>query len=411
MISVTLVREEPDRVREGILKKGGDPDLVASFLELDREWRALKQETDEFRGEQKRLGAEHRGEAIALKEKIAACEGRLGMIEKERDILLERFPNIPADDVPVGKDDGENVVMRTVGEPTRFGFEPRDYLSLAGGLINTEQAGKVSGSRFGYILGDLVLLEFAVIRLALDTLAPLGFVPVLPPVMAKPSVMRGMGKAKFLNEKDAFYLPEDDLYLTGSSEHTIGPFHMDETLDEKSLPRRYVGFSACFRREAGSYGKDTRGIMRVHQFNKVEMFSFAKPADSEREHQFLLERQEELVRKLGLPYRVVAICTGDMGFGDYRQFDVETWFPGENKYRETHSCSNTTDFQSRGVTIRYHDAETGRPEFVHTLNATAFSERIILAIMENYQTKEGSVTVPDALRGYLGTSELHLKGA
>ncbi|HOB89793.1 MAG TPA: serine--tRNA ligase, partial [Candidatus Colwellbacteria bacterium] len=276
-------------------------------------------------------------------------------------------------------------------------------------LINTEQAAKIASSRFGYIFGDLARLEFALVKLAMDTLTPYGFIPTIPPVMVKPEIMKGMGKQKFLEAGDAFYIGEDNLYLVGSSEHSIGPLHMDEILDEESLPRRYMGFSTCFRREAGSYGKDTKGILRVHQFDKVEMFSFVKPEDSEEEHRFLLAREEELLGKLKLPHQVMSICTGDMGFGDYRQFDVETWLPGQGKYRETMSCSNTGDFQSRGLNIKYRVKSTGESKYVHTLNATAFAVgRMLIAILENYQTESGEVLVPEVLRDFVGKEKLSI---
>lgn len=403
MIDINLVREQPQLIKEAILKRGGDASLVDRFLSVDEEWRKLKTEADQLRAAQKAFGPEEREEAAKIKKQIQTSEERIAVLASERDVLLEQIPNVPAPDVPVGKDDTENIVLREVGEKPAFDFEPKDYLTLANGLIDIEKAGEVAGSRFGYLFGDLVLLEFALVKLALNTLLPYGFVPVVPPVMAKPAVMKGMGKWKFLADGDAFYIAEDDLYLVGSSEHTIGPFHMNDVFNEDGLPRRYVGFSTCFRREAGSYGKDTKGILRVHQFDKVEMFSFAKPEESEAEHQFLLARQEELMRKLKLPYRVIYICTGDMGFGDYKQFDVETWLPGQGKYRETNSCSNTSDYQARGINAKYRIKSSGETRFVHMLNATAFAiGRMIIAILENYQTKDGRVRVPEALRDYLG---------
>lgn len=410
MIDINLIRENPDKVRKGVARKHYDPGLVDAFLKLDADWRAGKKEIDELRAKQKTFGPESRNEAKAVKEEIAAKEEAIVGLEKERQAVLEQIPNIPADDVPDGKDDSENVVLKQVGERPEFGFEPKDYLSLAGKLINTEQAAKLASSRFGYIFGDLARLEFALVKLAMDTLEPYGFVPTIPPVMAKPEIMKGMGKQKFLEAGDAFYIQEDDLYLVGSSEHSIGPLHMEETLDEESLPRRYMGFSTCFRREAGSYGKDTKGILRVHQFDKAEMFSFSKPEDSEEEHRFLLAREEELLGKLKLPYQVMAICTGDMGFGDYRQFDVETWLPGQGKYRETMSCSNTGDFQSRGLNIKYRVKSTGESKYVHTLNATAFAiGRMLIAILENCQTASGEVSVPEALRDFVGKEKLSIQ--
>ncbi|MCL4406141.1 MAG: serine--tRNA ligase [Patescibacteria group bacterium] len=409
MIDINLIRENPDKVRKGIERKHYDAGLVDAFLKIDADWRANKQEADELRAKQKTFGPESRDEAKAVKEKVAEKEAVISGLEKERQRVLEQIPNIPADDVPEGKDDSENVVLRQVGERPQFDFEPKDYLTLAGRLIDTEQAVKVASSRFGYIFGDLARLEFALVKLAMDTLEPYGFVPTIPPVMVKPEVMRGMGKQKFLEAGDAFYLQDDNLYLVGSSEHSIGPFHMDNILEEETLPRRYMGFSTCFRREAGSYGKDTKGILRVHQFDKVEMFSFSKPEDSEEEHKFLLGREEEMLGKLKLPYQVMAICTGDMGFGDYRQFDVETWLPGQGKYRETMSCSNTGDFQSRGLNIKYRVKSTGELKYIHTLNATAFAiGRMLIAILENYQTKAGDVLVPEALQAFVGKEKLSI---
>jgi len=228
----------------------------------------------------------------------------------------------------------------------------------------------------------------------------------LPPVMIKPEVYEGIGRLAYDQKEEKYFLSDDNLYLIGSSEHTLAPIHMDEVLEEKDLPKRYVAFSTCFRREAGSYGKDTKGILRVHQFDKVELFSFSHPEKSEDEHKFLLSIQEKLMKKLELPYRVVEICTGDMGWTDARQYDIETWFPGMKEYRETHSCSNTTDFQSRGINAKFVDANK-KKKFVHTLNATAFAiGRMIIAIIENYQTKEGKIDIPKALREYIGKDSI-----
>lgn len=409
MIDINLIRDFPDKVKKGISRKHYEPALVDKFLDFDAEWRKQKREADDLRAKQKTFGLENRDEAKAIKEKVSAIEAALSNLEKERQTVLEQIPNIPADDVPDGKDDSENVVLKQIGDRPQFDFKPKDYLELAGRLINTEQAVKIATSRFGYIFGDLAKLEFALVKLAMDTLEPYGFIPTVPPVMVKPEIMRGMGKQKFLEAGDAFYLQEDNLYLVGSSEHSIGPLHMDDVLDEEMLPRRYMGFSTCFRREAGSYGKDTKGILRVHQFDKVEMFSFSKPEGSEEEHKFLLAREEELLGKLKLPYQVTAICAGDMGFGDYRQFDVETWLPGQGKYRETQSCSNTADFQARGLNIKYRVKSTGEVKYAHTLNATAFAiGRMLIAILENCQMKDGNVKVPEALRAFVGKEQLSI---
>jgi seryl-tRNA synthetase len=271
-------------------------------------------------------------------------------------------------------------------------------------LIDTVRAAKVAGSRFGYLKREAALLEFALVSYAVRHLVGKGFIPVVPPVMIRPEVYRGMGRLAADQRQERYYLPEDHLYLVGSAEHTLGPLHMDEVLEERELPKRYVGFSTCFRREAGSYGKDTKGILRVHQFDKVEMFVFTKPEDSREEHERLVTLQEELVSGLGLPYRVVAICTGDMGWTDARQYDIEVWFPSEGAFRETHSASNTTDFQARGINARFRrEGKREKPEFMHLLNATALAiGRTIIAILENYQNEDGTIDVPEVLRPYLG---------
>ncbi len=408
MIDINFLRNEAEKVKQGIASKKIDSTLVDKFLELDKKWRRDTTELDSLRAKQNKLGKDDIEEAKKIKEEAKKLELEVKDIENERVVILEQIPNVPSKDVPIGKDDTENVVLREVGEKRNFDFTPLEYLDVAKNLIDTKKASEVASSRFSYIFGDLVLLEFALLKLAFDKLTAKGFIPVVPPVFIKPDVMKGMGKNKFLEEEDVFYISQDDMYLVGSSEHTIGPFHMNEVFDEKDLPRRYIGFSTSFRREAGSYGKDTKGILRVHQFDKAEMFSFAKPEDSEEEHEFLLLCQEELMQSLKLPYRVMKICTGDMGFGDYKQYDIETWLPGQNKYRETNSCSNTTDFQSRGINIKYKNREKSTA-YVHTLNGTAFAMgRMIIAIIENYQTKTGTIIVPEVLRGYVGKDEIKL---
>ena len=415
MLDVNLIRENPEKVKKGIEKKGVDPKLVDKFLRLDGNWRDKTRLLGELQAEQNKISKElssHRNDhliskAQVLKKRAAEIKAERDELEEKRDEVLGQLPNLPFEDVPVGKDESGNKVLREVGEKPDFGFKPKDYLEIAEslGLVDMKSAAVLSGSRFGYLLREAVLLEFGLINMALAEVLKHDFVPVLPPVMVKPEIMRKMGKGKFLEEKDAFYIEEDDLYLIGSAEHAIGPLHMDYVFEEKELPRRYVGFSTSFRRESGSYGKDTRGILRVHQFDKLEMYSFCRPDKSEEEHKFLLSLEEKLMQKLELPYRVVELCTGDMTWGDARQYDIEVWFPSENKYRETHSCSNTTDFQSRGINAKYKTKEGGK-EFVHTLNATAFSQRPIIAILENCQTEKGTVKIPKALQKYVGKKEI-----
>jgi seryl-tRNA synthetase len=269
-------------------------------------------------------------------------------------------------------------------------------------LIDTERAGKVAGSRFGYLKNELPLLEFALINLVMDTVRKEGFIPVLPPVMLKEQMARGTGYFESGDRNEAYYLPDDQMFLVGTSEQSLVAMHADEVLNEKDLPIRYVGFSTCFRREAGSYGKDTKGILRVHQVDKLEMVIFSKQEDSKKEHELILQIEEKLMKSLGLPYQVINICTGDLGRPAAKKYDIETWLPSENKYRETHSCSNCTDFQARRLNIRYKD-KAGKMQFAHTLNGTAFAiGRILIMLMENYQQKDGSIKVPRVLQKYTG---------
>jgi len=273
-------------------------------------------------------------------------------------------------------------------------------------LIDIKRAAKVAGTRFGYFKKEAVLLEFALINFTFDTLLKEGFIPVIPPVIMRAEMMRGMGYLEQTNIEEAYYLPKDDSFLVGTSEQPIGAMHSDEIFEENDLPRRYLGFSTCFRREAGAYGRDTRGIFRVHQFNKIEMFSFCKPEESKQEHQFFLAMEEKLMQSLKIPYRIVQICSDDLGFPVAAKYDIEAWLPSENRYRETHSTSNCTDFQARRLNIRYHD-KTGKLNFVHTINGTAFAiGRILIAIIENYQQKDGSILVPDVLQKYLNFQKI-----
>ena len=405
MLDPNVIRENPDSIKKSLSSRGMDPTLVDGFLRADSTWRELTSKIEGLRARKNKLGKDDQEKARKIKEEARELEAQLKPLEEQREAALLLIPNTPEERVPVGKDESGNVVLRGVGKVPKFKFEPKDYLTLAGAGIDIERAGKVSGSRFGYILGDLPLLEFALVRLVFEKLSKHGFVPIVPPVLIKPEPMIGMGKNKFIADGDAFFIEKDNLYLVGTAEDTIGSLYMGETLDEKVLPLRFAGFSTAFRREAGSYGKDTKGILRVHQFDKVEMFSFTKPEDSVRENDFLLKMQEEIMQSLKLPYRVVHIVTGDMGFSASNQFDVETWMPSENKYRETHSCSNTTDFQSRGFGIKYKNWKGGG--YVHTLNATGVAiGRMLIAILENNQNSKGKVAIPKVLQKYVGKKEI-----
>ena len=410
MLDINFIRQNPEKIKEACKNKNViiSVDLV---LDLDKEKREIMTEMETLKAEQNKIsrgGKENNvliTQAKEIKEKIKQMEPELEKIETELNDLLLQLPNIPFDDVPVGKDDSENVVLRHSGHKPIYLFsKPKDYMELgeALDLIDTKRAGKVAGSRFGYIKGKLALLEFALIKLVMDTVTKEGFVPVIPPVMLKDEMARGTGYFEAGDRNEAYFLPDDNMYLVGTSEQSLVSMHADETLNEKDLPLRYAGFSTCFRREAGSYGKDTKGILRVHQFDKLEMVIFSKPEDSKDEHKLLLSIEEKLMKALALPYQVINICTGDLGRPAAAKYDIEAWLPSEKKYRETHSTSNCTDFQARRLNIRYRD-KSGKVNFVHTLNGTAFAiGRILIMIMENYQQKDGSIKVPKVLQKYCG---------
>ncbi|OGD24596.1 serine--tRNA ligase [Candidatus Azambacteria bacterium RIFCSPHIGHO2_01_FULL_40_24] len=403
MINTKFIAENKSEVLKGIKTKGFEVD-IDSVLELDGKRGVLRKQIEELNAERKK-NAEMKNIETGkkIKEEIAKLENDEKILDEKINRILRKFPNLPLPGVPVGKDETENVVLREVGEKPKFNFPVKDYMALAENLgwINTERAGKAVGSRFGYLLRDAVDLEFALTRFAFDVLKKEGFISVVPPVFLKPEAMRGAGYLDY-NEDEMYHLEKDDLYLIGTSEQAIAAMHMNEILDAKKLPLRYAGFSSCFRREAGSYGKDTKGILRVHQFDKIEMFSFTKPEDSKKEHEFLLSMEEKLMQALQIPYRVLQICTGDLGFQAANKYDIEAWLPGQNQYRETHSTSNDTEFQSRRLNIKYKNLETDKNEFVHTLNGTAFAiGRMIIAIMENYQQEDGTIKIPAVLEGYI----------
>jgi seryl-tRNA synthetase len=409
MLDINFIRQNPEKVKEGCKKKQAEID-IDKLLELDKKRREILKEVEQLRHQRniisgkKKLAQEEIERARDLKEKIKSLEEKFKVVDKELQELMFQVPNLPQENVPVGKDENDNVVIKKVGKIPKFNFQPKDHLEIGENLdiIDIKRAAKVSGTRFGYLKKEAVLLEFGLIRFVFEKLIKKGFIPIIPPVMMKKDMMRGMGYIEQTDVEEAYWLPKDDLFLAGTAEQPIGTMHSGEVFDGDDLPRRYVGFSTCFRREAGSYGKDTRGIFRVHQFDKVEMFSFVKPEDSQKEHKLFLSIEEELMRNLKIPYQVVNICTGDLGFPAAAKYDIEAWFPGQQRYRETHSTSNCTDFQARRLNIRYRD-KSGKLNFVHTVNGTAFAiGRTIIAILENYQRKDGKVDIPKVLQKYLG---------
>jgi len=408
MLDIKFIRENPGKLKKALKNRGVIFD-VDYFLKIDEEKRKKIKEIEEMRHRQKDLDRGEMKEAKNLKNQRKEKEKILSEIEAETDILLKQIPNLSLEDVPFGKDESANKILREVGEKPKFDFKPREYMEIAEklDLLDIKRAAKVSGSRFGYLKNDAVLLELALIQFVFESLVKkYNFIPVIPPVMIKEEMMQGMGyleKSKIKNQKskmneEIYFLRNDELVLVATSEQSIGPMHSGEILKEEELPKRYIGFSTCFRREAGSYGKDTSGILRVHQFDKMEMFIFAKPEDSEKEHQLMLKIEEELMQALKISYRVVQLCTGDLAWPSAATYDIEAWLPGQNQYRETHSTSNCTDYQSRRLNIRYKPAN----RFVHTLNGTATAlGRTIIAVIENYQQKDGTVLVPEVLRKYL----------
>ncbi|MDO8676617.1 MAG: serine--tRNA ligase [Candidatus Azambacteria bacterium] len=400
---IKYIKENKKEVLKGIKAKGFDAD-IDSLLEFNEKRGVLRKKIEELNTARKKVAEAKdvkRGKEIKIS--IAELESEEKNVDEKIDGILRKLPNLPLLEVPIGKDETGNVVLKEVGKKPKFNFPVKDYMVLGKklGWIEIERAGKAVGSRFGYLLRDAVDIEFALIRFAFDVLKKEGFIPIVPPVFLKPEAMRGMGYLDY-NEGEVYHIEKDDLYLIGTSEQAIGAMHMNEILDAKSLPLRYAGFSSCFRREAGSYGKDTKGILRVHQFDKIEMFSFTKPEDSQKEHEFLLSIEEKLMTVLQIPYRVLQICTGDLGVQAANKYDIEAWMPGQNQYRETHSTSNDTNFQSRRLNIKFKNPETGKNEFVHSLNGTAFAiGRMIIAIMENYQQENGSIKIPTVLEGYI----------
>jgi seryl-tRNA synthetase len=404
VLDLRLIRREPDLVRSALARRGPDyAGAIDRVLELDEQWRAATEAAESVKAELNAASRALRGApSPEERERLAELSARgrelsddVERLRRERDAVLTTLPNLPAQDAP-----DQDTVLKEVGAIGRTG---RDHLELAGPRIDMERAARLSGSRFAYLRGDLVLVELALVRFALERLQGHGFEPVIPPVLVREQALYGTG---FLpdTEQQIYRLADDDLYLTGTSEVALAALHAGEILDE--VPRRYAGFSTCFRREAGAAGKDTRGIFRVHQFDKVEMFSFVAAEESEAEHDRLLAIEEELFAALEIPYRVVAIAVNDLGASAAKKYDIEAWLPGQDRFRELTSTSNTTDFQARRLDIR-HRPDGGRPQTLHTLNGTAIAVgRTIIALLENGQREDGSVGMPAALVDYGAPAEL-----
>jgi len=413
MLDLKLIRDHPELVRAGVRKKQRDAALVDRVLAIDRRRREVVQEVERLRAEQHRasadiprLSAEARERRIAEMRELAGrlkrLEPELGQVEAALEQALLELPNLPHESVPPGADASANVPVRTWGAPPAFDFPPLDHLDLGTrlGIIDMERAAKVAGSRFYYLTGAGVLLEQALMRLGLDLLLAEGFTPVITPFMVRPEVITGAWGGAELDTQQVYRVEGDDLALIGTSEQPLAGMYRDETLAEARLPLRLAGISWNFRREAGSYGRDVRGLYRVHQFDKLEMFSFTLPEASWQEHEYLVSLEERFVQRLGLHHRVVLLCGGDTSAPSAKTYDVETWMPGRGAFGETQSCSNCTDFQARRLGIRVRRA--GGTVYAHTLNGTLVAtSRTLIAVLENYQQRDGSVRVPDALLPYM----------
>lgn len=431
MLDINYIRNNKEEIIQNIKNRQLKEIDINKILDLDNQRREkldkinkLRQERNQYNEKIKFTEDEQKRKSIIkktseLKPIVQTLEIELKEIEQEFYKLLIQVPNIIHDNVPIGIDDTENVVLKSVGEIPSFEFDIKDHIELGkqNKIIDTEMSAKVSGARFNYLFGDAVRLQFALIQYTLDVLSNIDiitelankvnnpfntpFTPAIVPVMVKSEIMKKMDRFDPIDER--YYFEKDDLLLVGSAEHTLGPVHMETVFDEKELPIRYIGYSTAFRREAGAYGKDTTGILRRHQFDKLEIETFVPKQYGQVEQDLIVAIQEYLVNSLQLPYQVVSICTGDMGKPDYRQIDIETYIPSQRKYRETHTSDYMTDYQARRLNIKYNDTKTGQKEYVHMNDATAFAiGRILIAIIENNQQADGSIKIPEVLQKYIG---------
>ena len=418
MLEMKFIREHPDTVKADLQRRGAVDKLawVDELLQNDQKWRSLQVQANALRQQRNKLteqiaklrkqgqdAAPVMREAEAIPDKIRELEQEAGNVRERINQTLMQLPNIMHESVPTGKDEHDNVEIRKWGTPPQFPFKPLDHIDLATklDLVDLERAARVAGARFYYLKKDLVRLNYALIGYALDFIAQKGYTVMQPPYLLKREVLSG---AVALSDfEDVIYKIEgEDLYLLATSEHALNAFHFGEILDGKTLPLRYGGVSPCFRKEAGAHGRDTKGIFRVHQFEKVEQFVFCRPEDSWKEHEKLIANAEELFQALKLPYRVVNVCSGDLGTVAAKKYDLEVWLPGQNTYREAVSCSNCTSYQAVRSNVRYRDKTSDPTEYVHTLNSTfVATERTLIAIMENFQQGDGSIAIPEVLRSYM----------
>ena len=423
MLDIRIIRENPGLVKQN-LEKRGDPSnlkMLDELIAFDKTWRQGLTELNNLRHERRKITAEiaaakkkgkdtekEIAKAKKVDAEITTLEKQVAEAEERVHSLLMKLPNLLHETVPFGKDENDNVEIRKWGRPPKFDFPVKDHVDIGTklGIIDVERAGKITGARFFFLTKEAVLLDMALLNFALEEMTKKGFNPVEPPYLMRRKAYEGV--VALSDFEDVLYKVEDeDLYLIATSEHPMGAMFMDEVLMADNLPLKLCGVSTNFRKEAGAHGKDTRGVFRTHQFNKVEQFIFSRPEDSWKLHEELVGNAEDLVRKLGLAYRVVNVCTGDIGTVAAKKYDIEAWMPAQNAYREIVSCSNCTDYQARRLNIRYREKEGEAPKgFVHTLNSTAIATgRTMVALIENYQQKDGSVVVPEVLRKYMGGAE------
>lgn len=415
MLDIKFIRENPEKVKQGSKNKGIDID-IDQFLDLDKKKNQLMKEVESLRAKQNKIGKDNIAEAQKIKTEIKQIEPKLEKTQKEFQGLILQIPNLALDDVPIGLSEDENKVIKRVGKKPKFNFKPKTHWELAEKLdiIDKERAAKITGSRFAYLKGPLVKLWWALMQFGVDVLTdkktlikiakeanlkvnPKPFVPVLPPLMIKTAPYNAMDRLEPREER--YKIEGEDLWLQGSAEHVLGSMYINEILPEEMFPVRYVGYATSFRKEAGSYGKDTEGIIRMHQFDKLEMESFTTTEESLVEHYFMVAVQEYLMQQLKLPYEVILKCTYDIGKPNARGIDINVWLPGQNKYRETHTADYMTDYQARRLQTKIR-RKSGKVELVHTNDATVFSQRPLIAILENYQQKDGSVKIPKVLQKY-----------
>jgi seryl-tRNA synthetase len=412
MLDIKLIRENPDEVKNGVAAKQYDPSIVNKVLAADEKRRNLIGQIEEIRARRNKVAEERNiEEGKKIKQGLAKLEPELAKAEEEFKQILSQVPNLPGEKAPIGKSEKDNVEIKKWGTPKKFSFTPKDHLELGTslGILDFETGSKVTGSQFFFLYGDGAMLELALTQYALIKLSQKGFLPVITPDLAKSRYYLGTGYQPKGDEAQIYEIKDEDLGLIATAEVTLAGKHADEIIPENKLPLKYIGYSHCFRQEAGAYGKYSKGLYRVHQFSKTEMFIYCKPEDSDKYHQEILKMEEEIYQELGLPYRVLEMCTGDLGAMAARKFDVEVWMPGRGDYGEVTSTSNCTDYQARNLNIKFR-RNTGENEYVHMLNGTAIvMSRVPLAILENYQNADGSVTIPEVLQKWMGKEKIEAR--